>query len=315
MNSRWVLVVLGACGATSSPAPTVKPTSTAAPSPAVSREQSVTRESAERALGEDAPLDYERPFNGKPVDRRATTKLFHARCAGGDPQACIVESELIGFDASGKYLAAVAANCRTGHLMSCRALPMDDGRAQFPDLPGAMSRSDACSTPNKPPCDARKLRQECTEGFASACFALGENETSAEGDALLARFLELSVEGCRAGIALNCGFAGLSKNERDRIDSAERRCELRRDQCADLFSFYSAAHETTKARDALERACQYGNTSVCLDLGVKYADRELAEPVPGRGQALIDWACQTLAAKRQGKLPRYLADKCDRARD
>ena len=42
-------------------------------------------------------------------------------------------------------------------------------------------------------------------------------------------------------------------------------------------------------------------------------DRELAEPVPGRGQALIDWACAELAEKRRGKLMRDQAEKCERA--
>jgi hypothetical protein len=268
---------------------------------------------AERALRSDAPLDYDRPFKEKSVARSATTKLFHERCEGGDAQACIVESELSGFDPNGGSLASVAANCRKGDLMSCRALPLDDGSPRFADLPGAMSRSNACATLDKPTCDAAKLHEECADGFAMACFDLGQHDDSGAGDALLARYLTLAVEGCRAGIALHCGFAGLSKSERDRLDAAKRLCDLHHDRCGELSSAYAANHDTTNARDALERACQYGNTSACLDLGVKYLGQELAEPVPGRGQALIDWACARLAEKPHRKLMRDQAEKCERA--
>lgn len=296
MNARWVVVV-AACG--TSPRPTEPPKS--------AYEPTVTRERAERALHSDAPLDYERPFNGKPVDRSATTQLFHTRCEGGDPRACVVESELTG------STEAVAANCRKGDIMSCRALPLDDGLPRFADLPGAMSRSNACASLDKPTCDAAKLHEECADGFAMACFDLGQHDDSGAGDALLARYLTLAVEGCRAGIALHCGFAGLSKSERDRLDAAKRLCDLHHDRCGDLSSAYAAINDTTNARDALERACQYGNTGACLDLGVKYVDRELAEPVQDRGQALIDWACPKLTEKRHGKLLRDQAEQCERA--
>ena len=312
MRRLCAVVVIAACAGTPTTEPARKP-ATITPTPPVSVAPTVTLAQANRTLHDDAPLDYERPFSNKPFPRSDLKKEFHALCEGGDTRACIVESELIGFDKDGKYLQAVAANCRKGDLMSCRALPMDNGPAQFPDLPGAMSRSDACSSPNKPPCDAAKLRQECTDGFAWACFSLGESDPTGAGDALLARYLKLSVEGCRAGIALNCGFAGLSKSDRDRIDVAERLCDLHRDQCTALFFAYSAVHDMTKARDGLERACQYGNAGACLDLGVKYVDRELAEPVLDRGQALIDWACPKLAENRHGKLLRDQAEKCERA--
>jgi hypothetical protein len=146
-----------------------------------------------------------------------------------------------------------------------------------------------------------------------ACFQLGENDDSGAGDALLARALELVIDGCRAGISLDCGFAGLSKSNRDRLDAAKRSCDLHHDECGVLFFIYDAAHDTTNARDALERACQYGSTADCLDLGVKYLDRELAEPVLDRGQALVDWACPRLTEKRHGKLMRDQAEKCERA--
>ena len=281
MDRCWVALFVCACGASVPPTPT----------PTRAQRPLVTREQADRALRSDAPLDYERPFREKPVDRSATAQLFHARCDGGDARACIVESELTG------SLDVVAANCRNGDLMSCRALPLDDGSAKFPDLPGAMSR--ACSTT----CDAATLRQECTDGFAWACFKLGENDPSGDGDAMMAKYLKASVEGCRAGISINCGFAGLSKDDLARIDAAKRLCELHLDRCGELATAYMAEHDTKNARDAFERACQYGNTSVCLELGVKYTGGELTEPVVGRGQALIDWACRR-------KLPRYLADKC-----
>lgn len=301
---RLGLVVIAACAGTP-PTGTARttPTPTPTPTPTVSAAPAVTRAEADRALRDDAPIDYERPFNNKPYLRSDTTKQFHVLCEGGDKEACIVEAELVGYDAKFAYLHTVVANCRAGHVMSCRALPINTGGHRFDDLTGAMSRLYECGNPEMPaPCNVAMLRHECEMGFPQACYNLGAHDPSPVGDALLKKFVELSAEGCRAGIAMDCRMADLSRGVDDRIEAGSRLCELHRDDCTALYYAYFAAHDLLKARDGYERACQYGGyAQTCLALAGKYVDGELAEPVLGRGQALIDWACPKLAQSKHGK--------------
>jgi hypothetical protein len=63
------------------------------------------------------------------------------------------------------------------------------------------------------------------------------------------------------------------------------------------------ANRRLKAGDAvkgvalLEHSCQYveGAESDCLKLGVAYLQKTYLEPVGGRGQKLVDWACARIA--------------------
>lgn len=307
--TRWSLLILAACGGQPASPPAFSTTPNPTPPVATS---TVTRESAERALHDDAPLDFERPFNGKPYDRARTIELFHARCASGDKQACIVEAQLLDDDAT------VKANCAAGDVMSCRALPVDENKPRFPDLPGEMSRRAECAQFDKAAaCDIAVLRKECTDGFPEACNRLMSSKSQPDDvNELAAQVAKLAMQGCRAGIASECAMIGFSRNETDELRSAERLCDLRRDGCAQLSAIYERAHDSTNARDALERACQYDATSAvgsCMHLGLAYLDGNLKEPVVGRGQALLNWACAKSLERSGGKQSKRTADLCKRA--
>lgn len=316
MKTISLCALLAACGGRAATAPTSTPppsSPTTTKLPGNAAPAAATRASAERALQTDLPLAYEHPFDGKQTDRSETIKLFQVRCADGDEQGCIVESELMNVHAPARVSPAVEKNCRAGHMLSCRALPFDFGPARYPDLPGATSRSDACSRGVSASCDSEKLQRECKDGFARACLTLGLADTSAGGDALIAQSWKFSIEGCRAGIADDCEYAKDPRNKAYQQEAAERLCDLRPSDCASLADRYTDMHETTKARDALERACQYGSVENCLDLGAHYLAGTMAEPVVGRGQALVDWACPKLLEKGHGTLRRSLAEKCKSA--
>jgi hypothetical protein len=106
-------------------------------------------------------------------------------------------------------------------------------------------------------------------------------------------------------------MAALGRGMNDRIAVATRLCDLHRDECSTLYYDYSDVHELTNARDAYERACQYGShAQTCIALAGKYLDGELEEPVLGRGQALIDWACPKLAQLKYGKSTLEYKSRC-----
>lgn len=292
MHRLSLLIAVAACGG--SAGKSAAPISGSAPTSAIGSGQ------ANRALHEDAPLDYERPLKQKPWDRSATTRLFHDNCRAGDKEACIVEAELVPRDARGPVLAFIETNCRVGHAMSCRALPRDTHELLYPDLPGAMSRRPECWRSTLPaPCDVAMLRKECTDGFPGACIVMAAIEPPLpDADALSARGDALSLEGCRAGIASDCSVAGGS--EADVQTSAERSCELHRENCMDLAIVFERRKDSLHEREAKERACQYTTGWwECIALGNDYLDHKLEEPIAGRGQALLDYGCRKAAAANE----------------
>lgn len=300
MRVAW-LVLLAACSG-APPSTTTSATSAKVPKPATPPDPHAAipvRERADQALHEDAPLDYERPLKVKLWDRSATAKLFANACELGDKHACIVAAHLAPSDASYR---AVAKNCAAGDTYSCRALPLDEQDQRFPNAPGAMSRRVACQKPQLPaPCDLDALRHECLDGFPAACSEIGSAMPAPpDGDDLLARWPQLSLRGCRAGIASECQGATSFGTDSDRLDSAQRLCDLAPENCADLALVYKERNDTAGERDSFERACQYGGESragICGQLATAYVDGKLEEPVPGRAQALLDWACPRIAAK------------------
>lgn len=294
-----LFALLAACGATGSPphGPPAAPRADARPAKPRDPHAAVAiRAEADQALHEPAPLDYERPFTVKAWDRGATTTLFVEACSLGDKHACIVAAQL----ATGKTAAAsyrtVAANCRAGDTYSCRALPPDEHEQRFPDLPGAMSRRSACRAARTPaPCDVDALRRECLAGFPAACIEI----TSAvpeqpDAEDLLASMFPIALRGCRAGIASECQSATGHGTPGDRLDDAQRLCDLSPMDCIDLALERKYRDDAVGYRDNFERACQYGGENrvgICEQLAAAYVDGTLEEPVPGRGQALLDWAC------------------------
>ncbi len=304
MRRLWI-----ACAAACATAPSAPPKT--APRPAAvpriasadPHSRDTARRRADEALRTDLPLDYERPF--KPYvapDRSATAALFAQACTDGDKGACIIEAELRPLDATGTAFHTVLANCMAGDNMSCRALPKDDQLPRFPNAPGAASRSVRCQH-NLGSCDIEDLRRECREGFPAACDGLYSKLTDdvPEGHDAADRFVALNKDGCRHGVASECAL--LSGDPLFRDEMAQRSCELSPDTCSLAVPDDPRADKAV-ARDRWERACEFGENQwgVCIQLGEKYLAGELDEPVPGRGQQLLDWGCPKLMARTGPKL-------------
>lgn len=260
----------------------------------------VSTQTAELALRSDAPPDYARPFKAKPWERANTARLFHERCESGDKRACIIEAQIRPLDENGTSYHVVLANCLTGDLMSCRALPRDVGRARFPAAPGAMHRRLSCyGAVSGLPCDAAALREECARGFPLACEDLTSSKLSPEMlEDLVVRMNELAMQGCAAGIANECHIVKDFADNPNPHATRQLLCDLDRSECDALADEYHYALNRPRERETLEIACQYGKHSwlSCLLLGEGYLHHQFEEPVPGRGQDLIDLACKELAS-------------------
>lgn len=264
----------------------------------------VARARADAALREGVPLDYERPFNAKAIDRSATAKLFRDACGLGDKHACIVEAQLVTGD---ERFHTVEANCRAGDLLSCRVLPKDEHAPRFPDVPGAMSRRVECHKPElAAPCEAAELHKECVAGFPEACAELNnadpeQSMTAAE----VASWSTLSARGCKGGIASECVNVTQYGSDGDQLDVAQRLCELQPAECFSLADLDKKRNDVTGERDSYERACEYGpeHLAICAGLASSYLDGTYQEPVPGRGKALIDWVCPKLVKGDRARFP------------
>lgn len=296
--SRLTIVVVAACSAP----PRVQPPRAPPPVPDVQpappdlRARNAARQRADDALRTDLALEYQRPFKPYvPPDRSATAALFASACKDGDTHACIVEAQLRPLDVTGTAYQTVLANCMAGDTMSCRALPPDDAVARFPGARGAASRTERCQH-ERASCDVQDLRRECEEGFPAACLHLNGKLTDdvPEGHDALDRFIVLTRDGCRHDIASECEIS--DGDEANRIEMAQRACNLRPETCANLADHEERHGDKAAARLHRERACQYGKDylGVCIELAEKYLSGELDEPVPGRAQALLDWACPKL---------------------
>jgi hypothetical protein len=318
MRLVWLTVVAGCGGSAPPPAASAPRPVALNPAPPIDpHARIVARVHADAALQELAPLDYERPFKAKPWDRGATAKLFGDACQLGDKHACIIAAQLVPLDESGESYRVVEANCLAGDLMSCRALPLDDHAPRFRKAPGEMSRRVECQYPHvRAPCDPQALRAECIAGFPAACADIGFVVPPVpDADELQDRWPILSMDGCRAGIASECENVDSFRSDSIRFEMSQRLCELRPDDCAGLGFVYKSRNDPTHARDSFERECQYGGahqSASCAQLAGAYLDGTLEEPVPGRAQALLDWACPQLAATMHSYLLR-LQPACSHA--
>lgn len=236
---------------------------------------------AERSLKAGRPVDYDLPFRGVPPLRSAVVLRFHQLCVRGDHRACWIEAQYSTARLSTGDYTRVADNCRAGDRLSCRALPIPGpGLPAYPDLPGAMGRGVECQTPASERCDEELLHRECAEGFRNSCLSIPYDEEHAE--AQHAAFKHLADEDCGHDIASGC--------VRPEGSLEARVCELT-DECFEL-GLSLESHDALGARNALERACQYDQSQfVCATLAAHYIHHEWPEPVPGRGLALMKWAC------------------------
>lgn len=261
-------------------------------------------ELAELSLANDTQLDLERPFVDKPRGRNSTHEKFLQLCGDGEKRACWIAAQLSDADVGDAY-RSVAANCRGGDIMSCRALPASYTSWLYRDEPGALSRRVDCQRNGAAPCDLVALRRECVEGFPNACLELAATTGTTDIESLLARELELAVSGCAAGIAGECLLAAVRSYP---LVEGRRLCDLT-DQCGELSIYYVEAHDPSRARDALERHCEFRKQAVptCLELAEHYADHSFEEPFPGRGQALLDYACKRYPSDRATVLANHPA--------
>lgn len=108
------------------------------------------------------------------------------------------------------------------------------------------------------------------------------------------RFDKLSVVGCAAGVGRECIAAQLEDHS---IVPRRMLCDLEL-ACEPLGAFYAQQGQKELARNAYELACQYGMHPVmgCLDLAARYLSHTFEEPVHGRAQALLDFACPLYSA-------------------
>jgi hypothetical protein len=300
MRLPWLVLVAACGGSPPAPAPSPAPhrEQHAAPAPVDPHAKLAARARADEALHSDVPLDYERPFKSKPLDRTPTANLFGDACKDGDNHACIVEAQLRPLDDAGTGYKTVLAHCMAGDMMSCRALPPDDHAPRFPNAPGATSRTVECQHVTKA-CDVDALRRECTAGLAAACGELeGVSPPIPDYDRIQDRWVALLMQGCRHGIAAECGIVPATASRADQFDNAQRLCDLRPDSCTNLGDLYELRGDKAGERDNWERECEFGKDrwGVCIQLAERYVTGKLEEPVPGRGQALLDWACPKLAA-------------------
>jgi len=232
---------------------------------------------AEQALADDRRLDYARPFADKPHEPVAAR--FLDACRAGDRRSCWIAAQLDGGDVAKSAGELVHANCRAGDAMSCRADLTSEGR------------SDACAD-SLESCDAAKLRAECENRLAVSCERLLHvRPVIADWEAIKVRTAQLARDGCAAGILAEC-VAWSASDDGDHDLAAEQRCTLAYD-CMLLGNAQLARKHGDAARDAFELECQRGRrpAPACEVLGAHYIAGTLREPTPGRGKALVEWAC------------------------
>lgn len=307
MRRVSLLLFIIACG---SPPPPATEVPHNAPPPQTAAEL-IAR--AERANAEHLPLDYARPFERAPVGESPAVKLYLDACQLGDRPACWLAMYLVDQDhhvrsleihrdsaVSPRWAEAtklVAANCTKGHHASCLVLPreQDAHGLTFPEAAGAAGRSVACEDGKTQECPVPLLREECNEGFEQSCgvlsvllaqMAMSTHQPAlfAESDAARQRSGELQAAGCWMRAGDDCPPSPLA--------AAQLACDFGK-KCFGLAKLYLEQGDKQRARDAAERGCQYF-ADRCAELGLMYVDGVLEEPIPGRGQRLVDFVCGAL---------------------
>jgi hypothetical protein len=300
MMKRWLLAVMawGGCGSHGQPASHPAESPSGAGSAATVSRAEVLVARAEQALLDSMRLDYQRPFTSDRYDREPVRERFFQACRAGDHRSCWMVDTVVNrahspvhaYEAEAQ--AIVRSNCGAGDMLSCRAVePNLDG---LPDgLPGQLGRTFACKF-DEPACDVAGLRRECHAGFPESCFFLMYRVTPPDDRVeLAATALQLTRDGCRVGIPGECELwrslqdDGLvTSSPGDRVVVLDQLCTLALSSCKDLGALY-LREDLSRARDALERACQLVGyeefrAEECLPIWRLYTDPAsgIAEPVP-----------------------------------
>jgi hypothetical protein len=249
---------------------------------------------AENALAESLKLDFRRPFLSPPYNPSELRDLYFAACVNGDRRSCWIAETIAGASAPAALHELIRNNCLAGDLMSCRGLPVTREGSDLDGTPGEKGRSRECMDSYGEGCDPQDLRRECEAGFAQSCYRLMLLFPSPEWQALRTRTALLARDGCKAGIGNECSVLGRVPDisEEDHQLVAEQLCTYVR-RCVFLFRRHERDGDRVKAAAIYERACQYEDEPwwSCLWLAEKYLAGEFPEPVPGRGQALVEWVC------------------------
>jgi hypothetical protein len=266
---------------------------------------------AERALRRRWPLDYRLPFSRTPYDEIELASLYLEACRAGDKPSCWNGAQIQGWgglDEGRPATMQVIENCRSGDLLSCRAMSY---LPEVRDGMGAVGRSRTCILHPDDPCDLDALRRECDAGFPQSCSQLADRSGpgTADREAAMARFASLVMEGCRVRIIYDC--LSLADIEIGSF-GLEQICPLDAFACRSLGEVFKKRGDLIRARDLLERDCQYnGGAHACIDLGQDYVSGTLPEPFPGRGEALIRWGCPLTL---EGTVPVCKAHEAARAK-
>jgi len=240
---------------------------------------------ADEAFATFQKPDYGRPLVQGPDISRRVGSLYWEACRAGDKRSCWLADVLAH---SEQTEVAVRGNCLAGDLMNCRALELYATSELDKRLRGWAGRTRVCRTP-----ECREAtRSECADGFPVSCWNLSQDgEPKA-----LERATHLALEGCRAGLLVECRLLQRTGSITASLFAHERLCTLALEQCRS-FSEYDYPDHPEGIRDALERGCQFGTGeerefSCGMVVYSGYLEGKYPEPVPGRALALGEWYCR-----------------------
>lgn len=165
------------------------------------------------------------------------------------------------------------------------------------------------------PRDVELWTDMCSTGDSAACLRVSKQETGVvlyigpycrAGDDLSCRYITwfegkqyptLSIpalrRGCAAGLRVDCDLLLASASISDVRFGAETRCRYDLEHCDYVARSFleEEPRDLMRARFLFELDCQAGSGSACLWLVNAYRTRQLAEPVPRRGDDLHRYLC------------------------
>lgn len=276
---------------------------------------------ADRALADSVRLDYRRPETDGGLQRDNVRQLFWDACQAGDHRSCWLSSEVRDQGAAKEQVAPAPDSilrqaCQSGDVMSCRAI--HDGAFIMRHRVGAGSAERASPCPAGDVCPMEDARKECALGFPESCrSAINGSPRPPDAAELASKAARLEREGCKAGLIDECaglffatssvvangglgmdGDVDLVQARADYVLAGETLCTLTLRNCEKLSQAYGET-DLTKARDAMERTCQFHalaktRVDACAGLAVRYESEangviSWPEPVPGRRKALQAW--------------------------
>ncbi len=250
---------------------------------------------ADRAIAATAVNDYSLPLSST---RRSpiyeATELYGRACLLGHIQACwkrlairIGPGRPRSPTIDPRFVETVKRHCEAGDVLSCRAV-------QGYQLPGQRLGSiggDRSCLGDDSRCDRVGLRRECLAGITVSCSILAALEYTkpVQQRRWLLRAHRLADEGCKLGIASDCGTR--APNGDDDLARLSLSCHFDSEACIGAAIIQEKAGKVLDVRDLLERGCQMDEPTICVYVALKYRDGTLPEPVPGRAHALLKLMC------------------------